>query len=125
MAAVSMRRAWRNLAIAASTLVVLGGCGIAGQWELTTVDPNAARRDVDYQTMELKKDGSFYAESKEQGAIKTTSGTYTYKDDVLSLKPHDRETRTFDAKLMDSGNKLHLEQFWENQKVKMDYQRRD
>ena len=68
-------------------LTLTTGCSVAGKWSLTTVEPEAARRDFQYASLTLQKDGSFYAESQKEG-VRTMSGTYVYKDSTLTLKPH-------------------------------------
>jgi hypothetical protein len=97
------------------------GC-VVGHWELEKVEPQAARRDVTFQSFTLQRDGSFYAEAEDEG-IHTKSGTYTYKDGVLDFKTHDGTRYTYDAELV--GAKLHLERFWEGQKLELDYAKRD
>lgn len=108
----------------AGACLAITGCGIDGTWSLAEVDPTAARRDMEFHSLTLQKDGSFYAEAREVGGIRTTSGTYTFKDDVLNLTAHDGERHTYDAHLKDSGNELELERFWEGRKVKLEYKRK-
>ncbi len=104
-------------------LVNLVGCTIVGKWQLSSVDPTAAERDVQYHNITFQKDGSFYAEAKE-GTIQTTSGTYSYENGTLHLKEQDGESHTYDAKMPD-GNHLALQSFWEGKKLKLKYERRE
>ncbi|MBL8880184.1 MAG: response regulator [Phycisphaerales bacterium] len=104
-------------ATAGSILAI--GCGVNGNWSLGTVDPSASRRYVEYHTLTLQKDGTFYAEAKEESGIKTTSGTYTYKDGVLHLVAHDGESHTYDAKVKSSGNHLELRELADGQRITM------
>ncbi|HWL94228.1 MAG TPA: lipocalin family protein [Phycisphaerae bacterium] len=103
-------------------LVMTTGCSIVGKWTVTDVEPTAAQRDIEFHSLRLDKDGSFYAEAKEGESIKTTSGTYTHKNSVLTLTAHDGERHTYDAEL--SGDTLHLESFWEGKKLEVDYKRK-
>lgn len=104
--------------------LLITGCGVNGKWSLARVEPDAARRDVEFHSLRLDKDGSFYAEASE-GTIKTTSGTYTFKDDVLELRAHDGERHSYDARLENSGNELVLESLWQGKKLVMRYERRE
>lgn len=113
----------RRLGLIAASLF-LSGCNVVGSWSLASVDPNAARRDVEYHSMTLQKDHSFYAESKEETGVRTTSGTYTFEKGVLDLKAHDGERHTYDARLT-SNTQLRLEGFWEGRKLKMKYERQE
>lgn len=106
-------------------MVLSTGCaGINGKWDLATVEPTAAQRDVEYRSLRLDKDGSFYGEATESSGIKTTSGTYSYADGILHLKPHDGEDYTYDAQLESSGQELKLSRHWQGTKMKLKYERR-
>ncbi len=115
-----MRGLWAGLCLG------LSGCGVTGTWSLATVDPIAATRDVEFHTLRMEQDGSFYAESKEEreGGIASTSGVYTFDDGVLHLKEHDGERHTYDARLENSAQELCLERTWNGRKLKMKYDRR-
>lgn len=102
--------------------VLASGCtSIVGRWSLAGVDPEAARRDVKYHTLTLQKDGTFYADAKEAPGIRTTSGTYSYRKNILHLQTHDGDHFSYDAKI--EGNNLWLENFWQGQKIKMKYEK--
>lgn len=101
-------------------VVGLTGCSIQGKWSLAEVEPTAARREAQYEVLTLQKDGSFYAEAKERG-VQTTSGTYSFENDTLTLREHDGEQNAYPAKL--SGDELRLEHIWQGQKVEMRYER--
>jgi hypothetical protein len=105
--------------------LIVTGCGITGKWSLESVNPTADRRDFEYQSLTLQKDGTFYAESLEphQG-IETTSGTYTYKNGTLALVAHDGEEHTYQAQLEDAGKKLQLVQTGRERKIKATFMRR-
>lgn len=97
-------------------LLTTSGCSIVGTWSLTDVDPTAARRDFEYHSLTLQKDGTFYSEANETYGIESTSGTYTFKDGILHFKEHDGETNTYEAKFID-GNRLKLREFWQGQRL--------
>jgi len=115
-------------ALGAALLVpVLAGCSsVVGQWSLKEVEPTAAQRDVQYRTLTLQKNGTFYAEANE-GEIKTVSGTYDYnaKTDTITFREHDREQNTYDAQLKDGGQELQLLSFWEGRKLKAIYEKEE
>lgn len=112
----------RQVMLALLAAMVLSGCTVVGKWSLASVDPEAARRDFEYTSLTLQKDGTFYAEEEENG-IKTTSGTYSYGDGVLSLSAHDGERHTYDAHIR--GDRLHLEEVWKGQKLKAEFERKE
>ena len=114
-------RAWGTIILLA-TFVSLAGCSIPGKWTLAEVDPTAATRDTEFHSLTLQKDGTFYAEAKEPGGIKTTSGTYTYKHGVLDLVAHDGERHTYDAQML-NNNDLRLATTWQGKKLKLKYDR--
>jgi hypothetical protein len=123
------------------------GCSVVGKWQLSTIDPTAAMRDFEYHAFTLQKDGTFYGEAERtevadfsvqagEGAfraegqhelkgIMTTSGVYRYDERTLTLTPHEGKQVTYEARLIDSGNKLELEKIWKDRKVKAIFQRRD
>ena len=103
--------------------LVVTGCSVEGTWSLTDVDPTAARRDFEFESMTLQDDGTFYAESRGPTGIETTSGTYTYDDDTLSLKAHSGERHTYNAKFV-TARQLRLQGFWEGRKVFADFERK-
>lgn len=105
-------------------VLMLSGCGVNGNWSLGTVDPTASRRNVEFHSLTLQKDGTFYAEAKEGSDIKTTSGTYTYRDGILHLTSHDGESHTYDAKVVRSGNNLQLVELADGQRITMTYDRK-
>lgn len=124
-------------------LLWLTGCSITGKWSLASIEPEAARRDFEFASLTLQKDGSFYAEShttvvaqaqvqteaggsfhaeaKEPG-IRTTSGTYVFRDGTLTLTTHAGVQVPFDAAVEDA-NRLRLEKFWQGRKVKARFNR--
>jgi hypothetical protein len=124
-------------------LMLTTGCAVTGKWSLASIEPEAARRDFEFASLTLQKDGSFYAESQstvvsqtqvqtEQGAsfyaeakesgIRTASGTYTFKDGTLNLKSHGGVQVPYDATFLDA-NHLRLEKFWQGRKVKAKFDR--
>ena len=106
-------------------LALVSACAsMNGKWSLAEVDPTAARRDFSFQSLTLQDDGTFYAERKEMGKTKSVSGTWTYEDGVLSLRQHDGERHTYDAKLEDSGKKLTLVRFWNGQHMTAQLEKR-
>jgi hypothetical protein len=111
-------------ALALAALLVMTGCGINGKWSLSTVSPTAARRDFEFQSLTLQRDGTFYAEALEPGGeIGTRSGTYTYKDGTLQLVAHDGESYTYDAKLR-GANDLELKRGWDGRTLEAELVRR-
>lgn len=99
-----------------TALLASTGCSVAGKWSLASVDPSAARRDFPFEVLTLEEDGSFYAEAREAGKTRSTSGTYRYENEVLTLKEHDGEVNTFRAE-MPNNNELHLERSWQDRVV--------
>jgi len=119
MKAMRLRTVW-IAPIAGALMGVTTGCaGIEGEWTLTQVTPTAAQRDFQYRTLDMEKNGTFYAEANENGPVRTVSGTYHFDADAdtLSLQEHDGEQNTYDAEIEFSGRELHLTRFWEGRKV--------
>jgi hypothetical protein len=108
-----------------STIALTSGCAsIQGKWDLATVEPTAAQRDVEFRSLRLEKDGTFFAEATEGTGIRTTSGTYSYDNGVLHLKAHDGEAQTYDAELEGTGEVLRLANFWQGRRLNLKYERR-
>ncbi len=124
-------------------LMFTTGCAITGKWSLASIEPEAARRDFEFASLTLQKDGSFYAESQttvvshaevqsEQGTsfyaearepgIRTASGTYAFQDRSLTLRAHGGLVVSYDA-AFESANRLRLEKYWQGRKVKARFQR--
>lgn len=101
--------------LAACVVLAATGCSVVGKWELTAVEPTAARRDFQYEVLTLEKDGSFYAEGRE-GATKTTSGTYRYEGGVLALREHDGEEHTYRAECA-SAEQMKLKDTWKDREL--------
>src|SRR5262245_27454379 len=122
-----MRRQILMMPVLVCALFVAAGCSVVGKWELASVDPSAARRDFQYETLTLEKDGSFYAESREGAAIppgtKTTSGTYRYQDGVLALREHDGEEHTYRAQCP-SGDRMKLKDTWKDRELVAVFERK-
>ncbi len=135
-----MKRVWM---LGLIVMTVAGtGCSVKGKWSLSSVDPEAARRDFEFGSLTLQEDGTFYGEaqtvvvehakvesttgasfesqSKTPG-IKTSSGTYTAENGILTLRPHNGPPIPYDYSV--SGSELKLEKFWEGQKVKTTFKR--
>lgn len=93
------------------------GCTVHGKWSVASIDPTAARRDFDFQSLTLQEDGTFYIEANEAYGIEASSGVYSFEDGVLHLKEHDGESHTYNAELTHGGKKLRLQEFWEGQKL--------
>lgn len=107
--------------VVAGMAAVSAGCSVKGKWSLAEVDPEAARRDFEYASLTLQDDGSFYAESQKPG-IHTTSGTYVYKNNVLTLTPHEGPQMSYDASMPDNDH-LKLKKLWEGQKLVTTFKR--
>lgn len=124
-------------------LTLTAGCSVTGKWSMASVEPEAARRDFEFASLSLQKDGTFYAESQvtvvsqtevkspggdsfysetKEGGIRTASGTYTFEDGTLTLAPHGGPPVPYDAVLVDA-NRLRLEKFWQGRKVKAVFKR--
>lgn len=119
MKTMRLRTVW-IAPIAGALIGVTTGCtGIEGEWRLTQVTPTAAQRDIQYRTLNMEKNGTFYAEANENGPVRTVSGTYDFDADAdtLSLQEHDGEQNTYDAEIESGGRELHLTRFWEGRKV--------
>ncbi|MCC6312247.1 MAG: hypothetical protein IT345_15225 [Trueperaceae bacterium] len=106
--------------VCATALGLAAGC-VHGRWELVEVDPDAARGDVEFQTITLQDDGSYFAQTNDDG-VQPASGTYTYSDGVLDLQEKDGDRHSYEAAVV--GEQLHLKRLWEGQKLKMIYERR-
>lgn len=119
-----MRRSLSTIAMIGGIALTSGCAGVQGKWDLATVEPTAAQRDVEFRSLRLDKDGTFFAEANEGEAIRTTSGTYSFRDGVLYLKEHDGETATYDASLSNAGEELHLANYWQGRRLKLKYERR-
>jgi hypothetical protein len=103
------------------SLLALAGCSVQGKWSLASVEPSAARRDFQYEVLNLEKDGSFYAEARE-GATRTTSGTYRYENGVLALREHDGEEHTYNADV--SADQMKLKQPWQDRQLVAHFERK-
>lgn len=103
-------------------LAVLAGCSVEGKWSLAEVEPTAARRDFEFESLTLQDDGTFYAESKGPNGVETTSGTYTYDDNTLDLVAHSGERHTYNARFI-TATRLELQGFWNGRKVYADFDR--
>jgi hypothetical protein len=103
-------------------LVLLAGCSVEGKWTLTEVDPTAARRDFEYESLTLQEDGTFYAESRGPTGIETSSGTYTHENGTLNLESHDGERHTYNTRFLTERH-LRLQGFWNGQKVYAKFER--
>ena len=119
-----VRASISKIAFSMTSILVLHGCSVNGKWNLAEVEPTAAIRDFEYQSLTLQKDGTFYAEAME-GPIRTTSGTYTYEDGTLDLIAHDGARATNDGSLQESGNQLCLVEMWDGRKLKAVMERKE
>jgi hypothetical protein len=137
----------RYILISAFPMVfAASGCSVVGKWELASVDPTAALRDLEYQAFTLQKDGSFYGEAErsevaaftmhsegnfraeaqeEKKGISTESGVYRYDDGTLTLTPHEGKEVTYQARLIDGGNKLEVKKTWKDRTVKAIFNRKE
>jgi hypothetical protein len=115
----------RCLAAATCLTLLATGCSgkVAGKWSLSTVEPTAATRDMEYTSLTLQEDGTFYAEAI-NGTVKSQSGTYSYDNKVLDLVAHNGERETFDVRRLTS-RKMCVEQFWRGQKLKAEFVRKE
>lgn len=102
-------------------LVVLTGCGINGKWSLANVEPTAERRDFEFASFTLQKDGTFYAE-KVAPRSESVSGTYTYEDRTLTLNEERGPRYTYGADLQ--GDELELEKYAEGRRVTATFERK-
>jgi hypothetical protein len=114
-----------TITIATVTLSIAGCHEPAGKWSLASVEPTAAQRDVEFHSLTLQKDGTFYAEAREGAGIESVSGTYYMDNGVLVLTEHDGEVHGYDARFRDGGKELHLANFQDGQKVKLKYDLRE
>lgn len=103
----------------AAALALTTGC-VHGHWELTNVRPDAGRGDVDFQTLTLQRDGSYFAQTND--TAEPVSGTYTYDHGILDLQDTRGERNTYEAKVV--GRELRLQRLWEGQRLVMVYERR-
>jgi hypothetical protein len=102
---------------------MLSGCAVTGKWDLAAVEPTAARRDFKYEVLTLQKDGTFYAEAREPVTM-TTSGTYRFEKGVLSLAEHNGARHTYDAQLLDGGQRLALKEPWQDRVLVASFERK-
>lgn len=117
---------WRNgilTVCATAALFTLVGCSVDGKWSVARIDPDAARRDFEFSSLTLQDDETFYAEANGTDGIKSVSGTYTYDDGVLSLKTHDGQRYTYDAKLCAAGHEMKLARHWEGRRLEATLER--
>lgn len=104
--------------------LLVGCASMEGKWSLSEVEPTAARRDFDFESLTIQKDGTFYAETKEMNQTESVSGTWTLSDGVLSLKEQDGELHTFDAELESGGRRLLLVRHWDGRRMTAVFQKR-
>ena len=117
-----MKTATRSMTAALALL--LAGCSVEGKWSLAEVDPTAARRDFEFESLTLQDDGTFYAEARGPGGIETSSGTYVHENDTLTLTAHNGERHTYGTKFL-SATRLQLQGFWEGKKVFAEFDRQE
>ncbi|HPF37450.1 MAG TPA: lipocalin family protein [Phycisphaerae bacterium] len=96
--------------------LMMTGCSLEGKWSLSDVEPTAARRDFEFESLTLQEDGTFYAEARGATGIETSSGTYIYDDDTLTLTAHSGEQHAYNARFV-TATRLELQGFWNGQKV--------
>ncbi|MCB9854485.1 MAG: lipocalin family protein [Phycisphaerales bacterium] len=101
----------------------LAGCSVEGKWSLADVEPTAARRDFEFESLTLQEDGTFYAESRGPNGVETSSGTYTFGDDTLNLEAHSGERHTYNTKFITAG-RLQLQGFWNGRRVYAEFDRK-
>lgn len=114
---------WMCTWIVTGLAAVLCGCTVHGKWNMKEIQPTAAVRDFDFSVITLQEDGTYYAE-RNDGGIRTTSGTYRFDGRLLVLDEHNGETLTFDASLSGDGRRLVVQKFWRDQKVKAVFARK-
>jgi hypothetical protein len=114
----------KALATICAAALLITGCGIDGKWSLSSVDPTAAWRDFEYQSLILQRDGTFHGEALEFGdQIRATSDTYTYDDGTLQLVAHDGEIHAYDTR-MHGANELVLKRNRDGRKVAATFHRK-
>lgn len=115
----------RKLKIALAGLaMVVTGCSLEGKWSLAEVEPTAARRDFEFESLTLQDDGTFYAESRGANGIETSSGTYTHENNTLNLRAHSGEQHTYNTKFI-TATRLQLQGFWDGRKVYAEFDRKE
>jgi hypothetical protein len=108
----------KRLITALLPLTLLSGCAkMEGTWSLAEVDPTAARRDFEYESLTLQEDGTFYAEARKLGNLESVSGTWRVQDGVLSLKEHSGTRHTYTTELDPGGKRLTLSRHWEDRNM--------
>lgn len=101
----------------AIAMIALGCAQLEGKWSLAKVDPTAARRDFEFESLTIQKDGTFYGESRGAADTRSISGDWTVKGGVLSLKDHDGNVYTYDSELSPDGGELTLSRHWERTRM--------
>lgn len=97
----------RTLAvITAASLLVLTGCGINGTWTLQTVEPDEARGQFKLAEVTFNDDGTYTAQADYANDEETSTGTWTYKADTLTLHTDSGKTLEYDAELCEMCNTL-------------------
>jgi len=88
-------------------VAMLTGCsGISGHWVTQSVEPQAAADKFELANLCLMKDGTYKAEAKYEGEVRTSEGKYEYQNNQLTFMAEGDKTRTYDAKLNAMQNVL-------------------
>ncbi len=91
----------------------LAGCGIQGKWTLQSVTPESARQDLRFGDITLKDDKTYEAVAKYDGKTETSTGKYVFDsaNHKLTFTPDQKgqPVRTYDAQLIDMGERLKVE----------------
>jgi hypothetical protein len=98
----------RMLPIAALSLIFAAGCSVNGTWKLDAVDPKEAEPHYAFGQFTLNADGTYDADMKSAHGTEKSVGTFTFQNGKLTIDPDDGEPRTYDAELLEMGDKLRV-----------------
>jgi len=106
-----------RLAVLATGLAMLAGCGVTGQWTLDSITPEDARGNYAFASVTLNDDGTYTATSMQGGERSISTGTYTYDDETLTFMTASGKTRTYDARTTSLGSKLQVKTMVKGEEV--------
>ncbi len=95
--------------MALCSLVLPAGCAsIQGKWQSVAVDPADSVRNFSLGDATFNKDGTYEAKMIYDGKERTSTGTYKYAWNHLTLMPDHGERRMYEAHV-DRNGRLMLE----------------
>ena len=76
-----------------ASVVLISGCGIAGSWQAVTVSPADGQPPFAYMTLDAQ--GQFTATTKDDGASRTSTGSYSWNGRTLRLRSEGSAERVY------------------------------